>query len=373
MTLVQHKQRDYSLDLLRIIACLMVIIIHVRGNYTYNTEGFLYTASGFYLTAVRPCVPLFMMLSGLLLLPLRDSTDQFLKKRFSRVLIPFLVWSILYAFFPMPHSMLDYAPQYAFTPAADASVLQQAFYNMLMIPVTFTGHTCHFWFLFALMGLYLFMPILSPWVKQSNGYGVLYFLIPWTFTLFIPYLKYIGIAQFQGLCAWNDFGMTYYFAGYMGYLLLGYFLYHYNTLSFKKSFSIGFILFLIGYAITYWGFVKTGYERANSQDFELFINNLTPNVAMMTAGFFMMFQKIKIKTIFHAIIERLSRLSFGIFLVHWVVAMWIPYYFFKLLTANHVWIDPAPGMPLLTLIVFLVSWGIIELVAKLPKSKWLIG
>ena len=91
-------------DFLRLIAILMVICIHcadpfnvspeARSNPEYNFWGSIYGAF------LRPCVPLFVMLTGMLLLPVREETGPFYKKRMMRVLVPFVVWSFLYTIFP---------------------------------------------------------------------------------------------------------------------------------------------------------------------------------------------------------------------------------------------------------------------------------
>ena len=91
-------------DLIRVIAILMVICIHcsdpfnvspeARLNPEYNLWGSIYGAF------LRPCVPLFVMLTGMLLLPVEQEIGQFYKKRMLRVIVPFIVWSLLYNLFP---------------------------------------------------------------------------------------------------------------------------------------------------------------------------------------------------------------------------------------------------------------------------------
>lgn len=372
---LEFPSRPYfeSLDIIRIFACFMVIMIHVRGNYTYTADGILDFWAGIYITALRPCVPLFIMLSGALLLPIREPMGHFFKKRFSRVLIPFFIWSVIYALIPMPYSLLDYAPQYAFTPVTSDPYLTQSLYNMIMIPITFTGNTCHFWFLFVIIGLYLLMPVLSPWLKETSGKGLIFFISIWSFTLFSPYLKYWGINEFQGECAWNSFGMSYYFAGYIGYLLIAFALIRFNTFSTKKSMLIGSGLFLTGWLFTCLGFWETAYEKANNANLELFINNLTPNVALMTVGMFLFLQKISIPACLQQFVKHLAGLSFGIFLVHWAIAQWIAYGFDEWQKCSGVFVPAGLGMPFLAGIVFLISWGITELLARLPLKKYWIG
>lgn len=64
-----------------------------------------------YGSALRPCVPLIAMLTGALLLPVRQETGPFYKKRISRVLWPFLIWSVLYNLFPWVTGLLGQEPE----------------------------------------------------------------------------------------------------------------------------------------------------------------------------------------------------------------------------------------------------------------------
>lgn len=73
----------------------MVVFMHApmpSANADAGTGLFLSALS--YFTA--PCIGLFFMVSGALLLPVRMNTSSFLKRRFSKVLIPTLVWSVFY-------------------------------------------------------------------------------------------------------------------------------------------------------------------------------------------------------------------------------------------------------------------------------------
>ena len=101
---MKNTNRIVWADLVRFIAIFMVICIHcsdpfnvspeARSNPEYNLWGSIYGAF------LRPCVPLFVMLTGMLLLPVEQEIGQFYKKRMLRVVIPFIVWSLLYNLFP---------------------------------------------------------------------------------------------------------------------------------------------------------------------------------------------------------------------------------------------------------------------------------
>jgi surface polysaccharide O-acyltransferase-like enzyme len=101
ITKLATSRIDY-LDTLRVVACFLVVLCHVGDCYAESANGEFGLAWSKLITFTRPCVPLFILLSGTLLLPLKMDTRSFLKRRFTRVVIPFLIWSVLYVFFPIP-------------------------------------------------------------------------------------------------------------------------------------------------------------------------------------------------------------------------------------------------------------------------------
>lgn len=90
--------------MVRLVAIFMVVCSHcadpfnmspeARSNPEFNFWGSLYG------TFLRPCVPLFVMLTGMLLLPVRQEAGRFYRKRITRVAVPFLIWSVFYNLFP---------------------------------------------------------------------------------------------------------------------------------------------------------------------------------------------------------------------------------------------------------------------------------
>ncbi|UDQ98677.1 acyltransferase family protein [Lentisphaerota bacterium WC36G] len=361
------KERIIYLDVLRVIACFMVVLTHAGDSYILQTES-----SSIYLALIRPCVPLFILLSGILLLPVNLEYGSFIKRRFTRVLIPFLVWSILYVFMPVPSKLMFGGPE-NFLTGSDMNIY---LYNIMLIPINFTKSNAHFWFIYTILGLYLFLPIISPWIKTASKSTLIVFLSLWTFTLFLPYIK-LYFPEFQGECDWNEFGMFHYFSGYLGFIILGYFLHHYNKLSLLASMTIGTILFIVGFVITYYGFLAdinkfntlkeiSGVE--NWKLLELFIGYNTINVALMTAGIFMFFQKIDYSKFVTNCFTELSIFSYGIFLVHYILVLWL-----GKAIAHQTSLCPVFEQMLLTVVTFVLSYLIVKTISYVPKSKYLIG
>lgn len=79
-----------------------------------------------------------------------------------------------------------------------------------MIPLNFSMYTTHLWYIYMLIGLYLYLPILSAWLQQASEKSLRLFLLLWGVTLLVPYLTQYATPNLWGTCAWNPYGMLYY-------------------------------------------------------------------------------------------------------------------------------------------------------------------
>ncbi len=97
------RKKVMFIDLLRCVAPVAVVVIHVLGPYREQLGGI---PDGEWITAIsfnsfsRWAVPIFIMITGALMLS--DTRDfnarYYVKRRLGKVLLPFLVWSVFYAF-----------------------------------------------------------------------------------------------------------------------------------------------------------------------------------------------------------------------------------------------------------------------------------
>lgn len=109
------KKRVVFIDYIRVVACFLVMLVHASENfYAADASGLAgnmsYLANesnrfwvAFYDGASRICVPLFMIVSAFLLVPMKDgmSMGEFYKKRFKRIIPPTLFFMLLYTFLPL--------------------------------------------------------------------------------------------------------------------------------------------------------------------------------------------------------------------------------------------------------------------------------
>ena len=376
----QKNQHIVWLDVVRFIAMFTVVCCHCTDPFNFYPGtapniGEIKLWGAIYGSVLRPCVPLFVMITGALLLPVRGDASTFYKKRIPRVFYPFLIWSVLYNLFPWITGLLGLNPQIIldFFPYAGEEVMQQSFSvsleYILMIPFNFSILAVHMWYIYLLIGLYLYLPVFSAWVEKASERAKLMFLLAWGVTLLLPYYYQFVSNYLWGTCSWNSFGMLYAFAGFNGYLLLGHYLKNLEW-SLKKTLAIGIPMFAAGYAVTFLGFRHiTALPEYTDEMLELFFTYCSLNVVMMTIPVFMLAKKVKVNSErMKKALANLTVCGFGIYMIH---------YFFTgpsdvLMRA----IDMPIGLqiPVAAILAFAVSWGLVWLIYRAGKvAKYIVG
>jgi len=237
------NERYQGIDLLRCIACLLVVLLHscecfyiikfLPGcSYMSLDVTALQTGDGLadtldvpalisevpwailFEVITRCSVPIFVLITGFLLLPMKAemSMGEFYRKRLLRVLIPLACWTLIYIFY-----CAFWVEKGLASPGDYLVYLLRSIGYMF---VNFPTHVGHLWYVYMLVGLYLVIPILSPWVRQASRRQMRFVIALWFLTLLLPLLRLLT-PQVLGEAAWNPFGTLYYFGGFIGYLLLG--------------------------------------------------------------------------------------------------------------------------------------------------------
>ena len=276
------KKQIVWLDVVRLLAMFTVVCCHSTDPFNFypgeppaNISEIKFWGAA-YGSVLRPCVPLFVMITGALLLPVKGDTGAFYRKRISRVFWPFLIWSVIYNLFPWitgllgcrPELILDFFP-YSGEEAARQSLSVSMDY-ISRIPLNFSLLDVHMWYIYLLIGMYLYMPVFSAWVEKASEKAKLWFLAAWGVTLFVPYYREFVNPYLWGSCSWNEFYMLYNFAGFNGYLLLGHYLRHHDF-SLARTLGWGIPSFVIGFLITFLGFRHiTSLPEYTEEQLEMF-------------------------------------------------------------------------------------------------------
>ncbi len=240
------RQRETWLDFLRVTACFMVMVVHGTEPFYLGGDGALIlTPTDAFWVAVfeglcRCCVPLFLIASSYLQFPLHYTPGEFFKRRVVRILIPMVLWTLVYAL-----------------------VCGEPVENLKGLLLNFNYAAGHLWFVYMLAGIYLVMPMLSPWAEKVSRKELSVYLGIWIFTTFIPTIRAAAggeapliqaadglpapaLFPLWGEASWNPFGTFYYLSGFIGYLLLGLYIRKYmeNT---RRVASLGWVMFLLGF------------------------------------------------------------------------------------------------------------------------------
>jgi surface polysaccharide O-acyltransferase-like enzyme len=361
-------ERIVFLDYLRVVACFMVILVHSIEPFYLGGEGTFVASHSDALwvtlldSALRCAVPLFVLTSSYLLVPIKGDTSTFFRRRVQRVVIPFIVWSLLYAVVPMWGS--------------DGAVAIEE--NLTRLTLNYMPHAGHLWFVYMLMGLYIIMPIISPWLERVSKRGERMFIAAWMLSTAVPFLRLMaaemGAEEVWGEASWNEFGTLYYTSGFIGYVVVGHYIRKYITWSTAKTLAIAIPMFVVGYAMValpFYAQLPTNYPISGSIDMAIAWERswcfATTGVALTAIALFLIFKLITKPGCAYPLIERLSKMSYGIYLIHIFV-----------LVAMYDWVTQlslsTPLTMMLTAIgTFIVSALITRLIALLPKSKYIIG
>ena len=196
------SERIVYIDWLKIIAALMVVMIHTSGMlYLNNPEASLSYLLGFWnQEMVRPAVPLFFMISGALLLrPSYDTNSRKMVQKALKLLALMLIWSFVYA-------LVNVHP----------ITLKGLVFATIKGPF-------HFWFFEYLIGLYLLTPLFKAIAEYKDGLLVRYYLALFTFFGIV-------IASLQALPFFHKWIMDvttkirFEWLGFAGYFFLGHYL-----------------------------------------------------------------------------------------------------------------------------------------------------
>lgn len=364
-----HNDRVYFLDYLRVVAAFMVILVHTIEPFYLGGDG-TYIAShsdALWVTCInsllRVAVPLFVMISSYLLVPIQGTTEGFFRRRFTRVAIPFVVWSLLYAFIP------------AYGSGGEVDIVA----NLKTLSLNFLPLSGHLWFVYMLLGVYLVMPIISPWLERVSQRGEAIFLGLWLFATSVPFLRALalevrGSEGIWGEASWNEFGTLYYVSGFVGYVVAAHYIRKYINWGVARTLFVAIPMLAVGYAVTAVPFyMQLPNEFPVNQsidlaiDMELSWSFATTGAALQTLAIFLIFRLIKRTCKVYPMFEHLSKRSYGIYLAHMFV-----------LVPTFAWVSNwGLSTPLVMVVSAILTFTLtaigIELIARMPKSKYIVG
>lgn len=294
-------KRENNLDLLKILACIMVIIIHVSAYYVLSYEktgGSYFTIGNLWDSFARPAVPIFILLAGKYALSNEKNIeiDYYYKKILKNIYIPTFIYSSLYFvysyFLIIIKYILNFEIKDKYSPV-----------KKLIIGVPFY----HLWYLYMAIGLYLLVPFLirlriKIGEKIFRNIGIFFIFLGFVTLLLQNYLEQIDFYNREDILKYlryfwifNQFK----FINYLGYFMLGY------SLKDKKiNFKVGIIGALISLLVMFFVVEVTKNQFYYSNNF-LFV--ISASVLL-----YLSFLNLKIDKN----ISLITKKTFSIYLLH---------------------------------------------------------
>lgn len=371
--MMKEQERVVFVDYVRVVAPLLVMLVHASENfYAADASGLAGSVSelacesnrfwvAFWDGGVsRYCVPLFMMISAYLLVPMRagQTMESFYKRRFKHILPPFIVFLLAYSLLPLLWGAMTW---------------EQSLADLKTIPWNFTSMSGILWFMYPLISLYLIIPVVSPWLERSRPREELIFIGLFAVSTCMPWLHRYVSAELWGECFWNHYHMLWYCSGFIGYLVLAHYIRVHLTWSRRKRAWVGLVSLLVGSVFTGWAFWWKGVpgEVINTPDLEWAWEFCMPNVLVSTFGAFLLFTCIRQE---HAPkwIVQVSRMSYGMYLMHMLFLAPIASYIVNGDQANPL-IPVGLAIPVIAVLTYICCALTSKLISLLPGSRWIIG
>ncbi len=309
-------RRIYAYDMIRIYACLAVVMIHVSAIYVKMDESSTYFLVGNIFNSISRCgVPLFLMLSGSLML--NENKTKTIKQMVQISLemgVILLFWSTIYAI-------------------VYKLVLTKMKVTLVSLMKTILFAHYHMWYLYVIIGLYLITPILRLFVKKENKSTITYLLgLSILFTFVLPLInhefqKVVESISLVRLGKKIHFEMI---GTYLTYYILGYYL-----TNFDLKANIKKLIYLLGSSSLIYTIVMTQINK--NYDF-YYDNSLITILLTSVMIFIFIYELFKNKTFtpkVEKIIIILSQLTFSVYLIHVLVL----YYVDEWITISNPWIE----------------------------------
>lgn len=336
----------FYIDLLRFLAAIAVVVIHVLGPFRFlygEVSDSDWLAAAGYNSISRWAVPIFMMISGALLLS--DSrpfdSQRYVTRRLGKVLIPFIAWTVIYAVVggfegleTMVGSFIDISWN-----AEQAGKLILESNNE---PVWY-----HLWFFYDFIPLYFVIPFLAIALKSLSSEHIKLLLAAWWMLTLMHWLK-VETPLRQNIVL------------YSGYLVFGWYLFNRDNrpqLKYWVVAGVGCLLLnVLGSA--YLSFLSGKYST-------FFMGYKSLNTVLIAGMLFVIAQSYaeRIQGRLRSVISVISKYSLGIYLVHPLLLIPIRHLdngVYSFFGSN--WL----AIPVISLITLVLALGVTVVLARLP-------
>ena len=301
-----EKERALRFDIIRIVAIIMILMIHVSVLLVLFTPD---TASPSFISANiingigRAGVPMFLMLSGALLLDEKRKFDtkKFYKKPFLTIVFLLVFWLLFYATW-----------RTFLLPTILGNEIDTALFGQYLLHLK--GLYPHLWYLFMLVGAYLAIPFLRLFVKKENKPYILGFIIVAFIAQFAT--QTAGVFTQGSSFSISEFMSKFhleYATGFLPYLLVGWYVTAFPPTKKHRLFIYAFgALALLSSILAVQFYIR---EIPAIHDYVMEANTLTSALYGLSV-FTLICAIAKDRTTKSTLIRELSMSAFGVYILH---------------------------------------------------------
>lgn len=298
--------RNYSLDILRIVSICGVVAIHVFGWFlgaAPKSHRLWWLAAAIDIGFIW-VVPVFVMISGALVLGSRQAVDQplgFYKKRALRLVPALLAWNLIY--------LLGVRIWMRGEDLTGARILQLLFDGSVFTQL---------YFLWLILGLYAVAPLLATFLRGGGPRRAACFAIV-VLALTVAAYTVPGLLGLAGIKRPITLNFLTHWMPYVGYFLAGFALRNVRLNGLRLA-GVAIVTLMLG-IFTVWHYGHRGL--APVLDAVSPVSYLGAGVCLLSLGVFVTVQsaveKLRPGALLGRTVVELSNASFGVFLVHLVV------------------------------------------------------
>lgn len=291
------KKRDYNLDLIKFIAIIATISIHVlsagsRADLFSKTWIFFVVAGSLF----RFCVPVFCMCAGYLLYTKEKIDFKSIYKKIFKFFVYFILAELMY------RMISCYYVKFVFNDAVSFEAIKK--------DILEGNFKDHLYYIFIIIFIYAFAPVCNKFVKNEKG-ELKYLLGLWIFVS-LTLVFIINLFNIKVLSIFRLYNLSGAY-NYVLFALFGAYINKYKDKFLDKNFFYYFLGFFISYLLVVYLTISRSVEKFNSYIWD------NPNILIFGSSFtlFLMCMKIKIKNNFiKKFLEVLSKNIFGIYIFH---------------------------------------------------------
>ena len=342
----KESNRKVHIDLLRILACFSVILLHSASQYWYDIPitSTRWLVCNSYDAVSRFGVPIFVMISGVLFLGREGEIDlkRLYRNNILRLAVAYWFWSVLYGLWDSREWMGAEGVKFK-------DYVAEVVYGRY-----------HLWFIPMMIGIYMLLPVIKTFTDYASKKYMEYFLMLFlVIEVGVNTIVIVNPPQLvQTVLQLIDVEMV---CSYVAYFVLGYYLYRYPVSEKKEkiiylSGILGAVLAVVVSAWASWR--NNGPSAAAFDSYSVF-------TFAVSVALFVFFQKkvsgIKWGTAGSKVIRELSANTFGIYLLH----LWVMEYL-QVKGIDSMSIDSVIGIPLLAVGCFIICNVVIAVLRRIP-------